>query len=234
MRKHVPNALSCLNLFSGCVGIVLAFEDKLVYAAFVIIFATIIDFFDGLAARVLKAYSATGEQLDSLADIVSFGILPSTIIYEMFMRSELHSSIGGQYLNYMAFLIAVFSALRLAKFNIDPRQSENFIGLPTPANALVIASLPGISIEDNFLAQWIQSPVFLAIFTLVMAFLLVSELPLFSFKFRNGSWNDNKFRYILLVTGSILILFLKFTAFPIIFFLYLILSLIQFKTLTAK
>ncbi|MXV15383.1 CDP-diacylglycerol--serine O-phosphatidyltransferase [Hufsiella ginkgonis] len=228
MKKHVPNALSCLNLFSGCVGIVLAFQDQLVYAGFIIILATIIDFFDGLTARLLKAYSETGEQLDSLADIVSFGILPSVIIYQLFLRSPSLGTVST-FLNFSAFLIAVFSALRLAKFNIDPRQTDNFIGLPTPANALVIASLPGISEANVTLSNYILNPFFLFVFTLGMGLLLIAEIPLMSLKFRSKKLDDNLFRYILLISGSILILIFKFTAFPMIFFIYVGLSLVQFK-----
>ncbi|MEY3679312.1 MAG: hypothetical protein RI924_1453 [Bacteroidota bacterium] len=140
MKKHIPNTLTCLNLFSGCVGLVFAFENQLIFAAYAIGISAMLDFFDGMTARLLKAYSEIGKELDSLADVVSFGVLPSLIIYQLFKTStSVHA-----YLPYLAFMIAVFSALRLAKFNVDTRQSEHFIGLPTPANALLIGSLPFI------------------------------------------------------------------------------------------
>src|ERR1700740_2323055 len=141
MKKHLPNAITCANLFSGCIGIVFCFKENLIYAAYAIFLAAIFDFFDGLASRVLQSFSGIGKDLDSLADMVSFGVLPSVIIYELFLQAPQIEHVST-YLNYIAFLIPVFSALRLAKFNIDERQTEIFIGLPTPANAILIASLP--------------------------------------------------------------------------------------------
>lgn len=229
MKKHIPNAITCLNLLSGCIGIVLAFQGKLADAGYAIIIAAVFDFLDGLAARLLHAYSAIGKELDSLADIVSFGVLPSVIIYQLFLMAP---PVGGLsvYLNFTAFIIAVFSALRLAKFNIDERQSENFIGLPTPANALLISSLPMILKEGNgFLSAYILNPFFLFIFSLGMGLLLVVEIPLISLKFRNMKLKDNLYRYILLFSGLILILIFKFAAVPVILFLYILLSVIQFR-----
>ncbi|OZA56958.1 MAG: CDP-diacylglycerol--serine O-phosphatidyltransferase, partial [Sphingobacteriales bacterium 39-40-5] len=141
MKKHIPNSVTCLNLFSGCLGIVFAFQGNLIWASYAIVIAAVFDFFDGMLARLLKAYSDIGKELDSLADMVSFGVLPSVIIYQLFALSP-QIDFGADWLSFSAFIIAVFSALRLAKFNIDTRQSENFIGLPTPANALLIASFP--------------------------------------------------------------------------------------------
>jgi CDP-diacylglycerol--serine O-phosphatidyltransferase len=135
LKKHFPNAITCANLFSGCVGIVLAFKGELVAASYAIFLSAIFDFFDGLASRVLKSFSGIGKDLDSLADVVSFGVLPAVIMYQLFLQGHQIDNVST-YLNFIAFLIAVFSALRLAKFNTDTRQSENFIGLPTPANAI--------------------------------------------------------------------------------------------------
>ena len=230
MKRHVPNFITCLNLFSGCVGIVFAFQGELVIAGYAILAAAILDFFDGMAARLLKAYSEIGKELDSLADVVSFGVLPSVIIYQLFLQSPQVGNIS-QYLNFSAFLIAIFSALRLAKFNIDERQAENFIGLPTPANALLIASLPMILAQGNwFFSAYILNPFFLFIFSLGMSILLVTEIPLISLKFKNLKINDNLFRYILVVSGIVLILIFKFAAVPLIVFIYILLSLIQFRT----
>lgn len=229
MKKHVPNALSCLNLFSGCIGIVMAFENNLEFSCYVILLAAVIDFFDGTAARMLKAYSDTGKQLDSLADIVSFGILPSVILYQMFVAAG-NGDPAGDYLHYLAFVIAVFSALRLAKFNIDDRQTEHFMGLATPANALVIASLPIIrSTAEGTFPDLLSNTNFLIAFTLLMSFLLVADIPMISFKFKSNRGKENMFRYILLVSAFLLILFFQFYAFPVIFLLYLTLSFIQFK-----
>ena len=229
MKKHVPNAITCLNLFTGCLGIVFAFQGELIFAAYAILVAIVFDFFDGMLARLLKTYSEIGKELDSLADMVSFGVLPSAIIYQLFLQSPQLGSISN-WLNLSSFLIAVFSALRLAKFNIDPRQSENFIGLPTPANALLIASFPMILNEGNFfLSSYILNPFSLFIFSLGTGILLVAEVPLISLKFKTLKVSDNLLRYILIFSSLILLLILKFVAVPIIIFLYFLLSLIQFR-----
>jgi CDP-diacylglycerol---serine O-phosphatidyltransferase len=229
MKKHIPNFITCLNLFSGCIGIVYAFKGELTIASYAILIAAIFDFFDGMIARLLKAYSDIGKELDSLADMVSFGVLPSVIVYQLFLQSPQVGSVSP-FLNMSAFLIAVFSALRLAKFNIDERQSENFIGLPTPANAMLIASLPMILVQDNwFLTAYILNPFFLFIFSLGMSILLVTEIPLISLKFKSLNFNDNLFRYILVFSAIVLVLIFKFAAVPLIVFIYILLSLIQFR-----
>ncbi len=228
MRKHIPNAITCLNLFSGCVGIAYAFNNNLIYAGYAIIIAALFDFADGLIARGLGVYSPLGKELDSLADIISFGLLPSVIVYQLFLAAPQLGEIST-YLNYSAFLITIFSALRLAKFNIDVRQSEHFIGLPTPASALLIASLPMIVSEaGGFWSDYIRNPYFLFIFSLGMGFLLVMEVPLISLKFKSPGLNENLFRYILLFAAALLILLFKFAAVPIIIFIYIVLSVIQF------
>lgn len=229
MRKHIPNAITCLNLLSGCLGIVFAFQGELVIAGYAILIAAIFDFLDGMLSRLLKAYSEIGKELDSLADMVSFGVLPSVIIYQLFLQSPQLGSLST-WLNFSAFLIAIFSALRLAKFNIDVRQTENFIGLPTPANALLIASFPMIIDQGNFfLSSYILNPFFLFVFSLGMGILLVTEIPLISLKFKSIRLSDNLLRYILLFSSLILLLIFKFAAVPIIIFLYFLISLIQFK-----
>ena len=230
MKKHIPNTLTCLNLLSGCIGIVFAFNSSLfIYSCYAIFIAAVLDFCDGLAARMLKSYSEMGRELDSLADMVSFGVLPSIIVYQLFLQAPQLENISI-YLNFSAFLIAIASALRLAKFNIDIRQSENFIGLPTPANALLIASLPMIISGGNrFLSDYILNAYFLFIFSLGMSLLLVMQFPLISLKFKNFDLNNNLYRYILLFSGILLILIFKFVAAPIILFLYIILSIIQFR-----
>ena len=229
MKRHLPNFITCLNLFSGCVGIVYAFKGELIIAGYAIFLAAVFDFFDGFIARLIKAYSDIGKELDSLADVVSFGVLPSVIIYQLFLQSPQVGTVSP-YLNMSAFLIAIFSALRLAKFNVDVRQAENFIGLPTPANAALIASLPMILAQDNwFFTSYILNPFFLFIFTLGMSILLVTEIPLISLKFKTLNWNDNLFRYILVISALVLVIIFKFAAVPIIVFIYILLSLIQFR-----
>lgn len=222
MKKHIPNTITCLNLFSGCVGLVYAFQGELIYAGYAILISAVLDFFDGMLARLLNAYSEIGKELDSLADVVSFGVLPSAMVYELLKQL----SPEGSYLPYTAFLIAIFSALRLAKFNIDPRQTENFIGLPTPANALFMMSLPYFIAFEAF-SGFVKHPATLVGITIVMSLLLVAELPLFSLKFKSLGWSANFYRYLLIAVALILILLLKFAAIPFIIIFYLILSSIQ-------
>lgn len=229
MKKHIPNFVTCLNLFSGCLGIVFAFQGNLTWASYAIVIAAILDFFDGMLARLLKAYSEIGKELDSLADVVSFGVLPSVIIYHLFALSP-QPEFDVTWISLSAFVIAVFSALRLAKFNIDTRQSENFIGLPTPASALLIASFPLIIAESNtYFADFILNTWFLLIFSLTMSMLLVAEVPLISLKFKTLDLKENMLRYILVITSVLLLLFFKFEAVPMIIMVYFMISLVQFR-----
>ena len=228
VRKHVPNAITCANLFSGCVGIVFAFQGELIVAAYAVLLAAIFDFFDGFASRVLKSFSGIGKELDSLADMVSFGVLPSVILYQLFLQAPQIDKISP-YLNFIAFLIPVFSALRLAKFNTDSRQAEIFIGLPTPANGMLIGSFPLIMDQYPGLNRYILNPYGLSAFAIIMCALLVAEMPLMSLKFKNRNFNKNIYRYLLLLFSAILILFFKFAAVPVVIFMYIALSIIQFK-----
>lgn len=232
MKQHIPNAITCLNLFSGCVGVVLAFDGLLIEAGYAILIAAIFDFLDGLFARLLHVTSPTGKELDSLADMVSFGFLPSVIIFKM-LNATPAVAYGGQWIQYSAFLITIFSALRLAKFNLDTRQSTVFIGLPTPACALFILSLPHIALsKDPILSAYVENPLILITLTLALSFLLISEIPLMSLKFKDFSINNNLYRYLLLVCAFILIFVLHLTAIPLIIILYVILSLVQFNKLS--
>jgi CDP-diacylglycerol--serine O-phosphatidyltransferase len=209
---------------------VFAFNGELHFASYAILISAVLDFLDGMLARWLKAYSEIGKQLDSLADMVSFGVLPSVIIYHIFLLSP-QTAPYSTFLNYSAFLIAVFSALRLAKFNIDTRQTENFIGLPTPANSLLIASFPIIMDKNtSFFMNYIMNPYFLFIFSLGMGLLLVSEIPLISLKFKSLKFSDNLLRYTLIASSLILLLLFQFAAIPIILCLYFLISFIQFRT----
>jgi len=228
MKQHIPNTVTCLNLFSGCLGIVFAFNGDLIFASYAILIAAVLDFLDGMLARLLKAYSELGKQLDSLADMVSFGVLPSVIIYHLFLIANTNPSLD--ILKYSAFIIAVFSGLRLAKFNIDTRQSENFIGLPTPANALLISSFPILLVENNaFLIDYLMNPYSILTFSLLMSFLLISEIHLISLKFKTLSLSKNLLRYILIASSIILLFTIQIGAIPIIMVLYLTISIVHFK-----
>lgn len=225
--KHLPNFITCLNLLSGCIGVVASFQGSLTIACLAILVAACFDFFDGMAARLLHYTSPIGKELDSLADVISFGLLPSCIIYQLISTAiPANNSLG--YLAYGAFILTVFSALRLAKFNIDQRQASHFIGLPTPSSALVVCSLPFIIRQ---FPQWtfIQNHWLLLTLTLVLSGLLVAEIPLLSLKFKTFDLRSNLSRYILLLTGLILLVFLNFAAVPLIIGIYIIISVIQFN-----
>ncbi len=231
MRKHLPNAVTCLNLFSGCIGVVLAFNDQLILASYTIIIALLFDFFDGMVARLLNVHSPMGKELDSLADMVSFGLLPAVIIFQLFKFTPV-IDYDTAILPYSAFLLTIFSALRLAKFNIDQRQAEVFIGLPTPAAAMVVMSLPHIAQGKNLLVHaYVQNPVILLILTFTLSFLLVAELPLLSLKFKRLDFKSNKMRYILLFGAILLLFWLKLAAIPLIILWYILLSLLEFQNL---
>ena len=179
IRKHIPDSITSMNLLCGVMGVILTMEGRPDLGFLMMIGGALFDFFDGLSARLLKASSGIGKELDSLADVVSFGVLPSLMLFK---------ACGSMPMKYITLLIAVFSALRLAKFNLDERQHEGFLGLPTPASAMVCGSLayyvhiaPG-----SFLASWCAGPVFLPVLSIILCALLVSEIPMFSMKFGGG------------------------------------------------
>lgn len=204
IRKHIPNAITCLNLFSGCIAIVFAFQGAYMTAACLIAMAAVFDFLDGFAARLLKAYSPIGKELDSLADIVSFGVAPGAMIYS-FISDMSYATDNSESLAYFAFLIPVFSALRLAKFNIDERQTTSFIGLPTPANALFWAF--GIAGSFEYVLDTTFDPLIVIAVTIFFSWLLVSNIPMFSLKFKHYKWQGNRKRYYFLA-GCIILLIL--------------------------
>jgi CDP-diacylglycerol--serine O-phosphatidyltransferase len=208
---------------------VLAFNQQLAWASAAILAAALFDFADGLAARALRAYSAMGKELDSLADMVSFGVLPACIVYQLLLQGPQLPGISP-WLNWVAFLIPVFSGWRLAKFNTDDRQQEIFYGLPTPANAIFTASLPLILLQQGkFAHQLVLNPYALSAYVVCICLLMVVDLPLLSLKFKNTSLADNIYRYLLLLLAAILIVIFKFAAIPAIIVLYVALSIIQFR-----
>ena len=236
-KKAIPSSITLLNLLCGCLSVVCAFKGQLPIAAFFIILATFFDFFDGFSARLLHCQSEFGKQLDSLADVVTFGMAPAVIVFQMLKTSVYlpQVSFGDENLMpYIAFIIVLFSALRLAKFNIDIRQSEIFIGLPTPANAIFIAALPLIlwyfNGSDTFIAQWsrliFNNFYFLSVLVFLMSYLLIAELPLMSFKFKTYSWKNNKTKYLFVIFSILLLTILNFIAIPLIIIFYIILSVV--------
>lgn len=229
MKKHIPNAITCGNLLCGCAGVVAVLvRNELLTASYLIFLAAVLDFLDGFLARLLKAYSPIGKELDSLADMVTFGLLPSVIIFRLLgqsMQGPEYDLVTYSAVPHAAFIIAVFSALRLAKFNVDPRQSDSFIGVPTPANALLIASLPLILRDHPDWFGFIVRPGFLIAFSVVMSLLLVAELPLFALKFKTYAFRPNAVRYLFLGVSALLLVTLGATAVPVIIALYLLVSL---------
>lgn len=224
IRRNIPNALTCSNLLCGCIGVVEAFHNNLILSCLLIGVALIFDFLDGFVARLLKVTSPIGRDLDSLADVVTFGVLPSIIMYQLLMQSI--PDLFGIWKAYAAFIIAIFSAIRLAKFNNDPRQSDSFIGVPTPANAMFIASLPLIvHTESAFWKDIIVNTTNLLVLSAVMSYALIMELPLIALKFKNFGWKGNESRFLLIGITVLLLFTLKFLAVPAILVVYVLLSI---------
>ena len=228
MKKHIPNFITSLNLFSGCVAIVMAFEGAFLWVVFWVIIAAIFDFLDGMAARVLNAPSKIGKELDSLADVVSFGVAPAVAVFIMLRSytSYLESLATIQsYIPYLAFIIPVFSALRLAKFNIDERQTSSFLGLPTPANALFwisyVYGMYNISTTNNFM-------LFLTLLLIiVLSLLMVSEIPMFSFKLKNMQLKGNEKPLLLSVCAITLLLLCGVSGLAWTVLLYILISIVS-------
>lgn len=226
ITRHIPNTVTCCNLLSGCVAIVMAHQGCYQAALGFIVLGAIFDFFDGLLARALKAYSPLGKELDSLADDVTFGVAPAMMVFSLMHEVALPAWLApvAGLLPYAAFLIAAFSALRLAKFNIDTRQTTSFIGLPTPANALFWGSL--IVGAHDFLVADTLTFLYLIILVLLTSWLLVAEIPMFSLKFKNLSWRDNKVQFIFLLGCIPLVLFLQLAGLAAVIIWYALLSLL--------
>jgi CDP-diacylglycerol--serine O-phosphatidyltransferase len=261
IKKHIPNAITCCNLLCGCLAIVQAFEGNLVYSAYLVGLAAIFDFFDGFAARMLKVSSPIGKDLDSLADMVTFGVVPGIVMFKLLQINEFsyeNAVYSFQFIRgieYLAFTIPIFSAIRLAKFNNDIRQSDSFIGVPTPANAILIGSLTLIILpfikkqfynlsnqsNENFIdvttpGELVDRLFFihcmLLFITLIFSFLLVSELPLFALKFKHFKWKDNEIRFVFLGLSLVMLVALQFIGIPLIIILYILMSVIS--NLTKK
>ena len=222
--KHLPNFLTCCNLFSGCVATVMALQADYTAAFVFIILGALFDFLDGMAARLLKAFSPIGAHLDSLADQVSFGVAPSAMLFSLLGEITLPTIFDPivEVVPYLGFLIAIFSGLRLAKFNVDTRQTTSFIGLPVPANALFWGSLIVAYREELFSHDWLLVPLFVGI--LLFSYLLVSELPMFSLKFKSLSWKANKVSYSFLLVCVPLIIFFGIGSLAFIILWYILLS----------
>ncbi|MBE6273132.1 MAG: CDP-diacylglycerol--serine O-phosphatidyltransferase [Bacteroides sp.] len=229
ITRHIPNFVTACNLFSGCIAAVMAFQANYEAAILFIILGATFDFFDGMLARLFHVSGPLGKELDSLADDITFGFAPSVIVFSLFKEVQYPAFMQSMadIFPYTAFIIAVFSALRLGKFNIDPRQSSSFIGLPTPANALFWGSL--VVGGHSFLISDAFNALYLFILVLLMSYLLVAELPMFSLKFKNLSWKDNKISYIFLLVCIPLLVIFRISGFAAIILWYILLSLLTKK-----
>ncbi|TSA28935.1 MAG: CDP-diacylglycerol--serine O-phosphatidyltransferase [Bacteroidetes bacterium] len=237
-KQHIPNTLTACNLIAGLAAITLVLEGDLVMASVFIFIASLFDFLDGAAARLLDAYSELGKQLDSLADLISFGVAPGMIMFTLLSAGcEGSCNILERYhiTPYFALLIPVCSAFRLAKFNIDLRQGEHFIGMPTPATAIFFASIPLVLfyqvnqfslIPLGFFADFFSNTRVLAILTVLFSYLMISDFHIFSMKFRRMSWKGNEVRYLFLILAAVSLILFAICAIPLIIALYFILSLV--------
>ena len=234
MKKHIPNSITCCNLISGSIATGFAFAGNIKVALLLIIIGAVFDFFDGMLARLLNVSSPIGKELDSLADVITFGLAPSTIIFSQLhvMSYPIFLEPLRDYLPYAAFIMAAFSALRLAKFNLDERQALGFIGLPTPANALFWGSLlvgVGEKLETRPWALY-----FILAGVLISSWLLVSEIPMFALKFKHWSFKGNEVKYLFLITCCPLVFIFGISSFAIIIAWYVILSAIVKQSPTKQ
>jgi CDP-diacylglycerol---serine O-phosphatidyltransferase len=242
MKRHIPNFVTLLNVFCGSVAVIFAVNGNMKLTAFFVFLGVFFDFFDGLLARKLKVQSNLGLQLDSLADMITSGLVPGLVIFHLFnlagpdwIELSANQSITGlsmssnSFLPFFGLFITLASAYRLANFNIDENQTDAFIGLPTPANALLILSLPLIMEFQNsdIMNAIILNKWFLIAVTLVSSYLLNSNIKLLALKFKNWTFKDNAARYILIILAAILLIVFQFAAIPLIIILYIIISLLN-------
>ena len=226
IKKHIPNTITCCNLISGCIATYYAFCDQYEYALLFIIIGAVFDFFDGMSARLLNVSSPIGKELDSLADDITFGFAPSAMIFSYLCTFHIHLII----VPFLAFVMAAFSALRLAKFNLDERQALGFIGLPTPANALFWGSL--IAGAGSWLATVPYIIYILLAGVFLSSYLLIAEIPMFALKFKHWGWKGNEVKYIFILSCIPLLLLLGVSGVAAIIAWYIVLSVATTKKTT--
>ena len=224
LKKHIPNTITCCNLISGCIATYFAFLSDFEMALLFIIIGAVFDFFDGMSARLLGVSSPIGKELDSLADDITFGFAPSAIVFSYLKTQELPLP----YLEYTVFLMAAFSALRLAKFNLDERQATGFIGLPTPANALFWGSaIVGLQ-QHCIYYDWLNPSILGCVYC--SCYLLIAEIPMFALKFKHWGWKGNEIKYIFVISCIPLLLLLGVSGIAAIILWYVVLSKIAVLT----
>jgi len=245
MKKHIPNLFTLMNLFAGMIAVIMAATDELILAAFFVFLGIFFDFFDGFFARKFKVEGELGKQLDSLADMVTSGVVPGIVMFQLMLKAtkgmwfmELSCEIGNwqeyqetyyYFIPFSGMIITLAAAYRLANFNIDERQTSSFIGLPTPAFSIFIMSLPLILFysENMFFIGLLQNIYVLAAITLIGSYLMNAEIPLFSLKFKNYGWKGNEVKYVFLLATVIMLFLLKTVAIPLTIILYILLSVIE-------
>ncbi len=223
MKKHIPNIITCCNLISGCIATYWAFQSEHQLALLFIVIGAAFDFCDGMTARLLHVSSPIGKELDSLADDITFGFAPSAIIFDFLCQQHIHHPL----VPFLAFIMAAFSALRLAKFNLDERQAMGFIGLPTPANALFWGAL--IVGAGDWLSS---SPLYIygmLALVFVFSYLLVSEVPMFALKFKTWGWKGNEVKYIFVISSAVMLAALGIAGIAVVILWYIILSALCYK-----
>ena len=250
IKKHIPNLITSLNLLSGVIAVLFAVKDQLVFAAFFVFLGIFFDFFDGLAARLLNVQGELGKQLDSLADVVTSGVVPGIVLFQLIRKSSgwdselsyfdkttLVENFNSTVLfSLIGLLFTVAAAYRLANFNIDERQSSSFIGLPTPAATLVVLSLPLIIAYGNndLASSLIENKWFLIGLTVLLSFFMNYEIPLFSLKFKDFGWKNNKVKFIFIGLTIVASVIFQFIAIPLVIILYVLLSLIAKKEIATN
>lgn len=228
IKRHVPNAITCCNLLSGCFSVLFLLKDMPVKAALMIFVAAVFDFFDGFMARLLKAHSSIGGDLDSLSDVVSFGVAPGFIMYFLIglsLETPAWPFFGIDLLPCLAFLLPVFSALRLARFNVDSSQTTSFVGLPAPAMAVFMASLPLAFRQLGVLWDGVLNPYVGVVIVVVFSFMMVCRRRFISFKMKSAGWKGNETRWIIVAVGLFGLAAFQWVAFPFILLFYVLMSL---------
>lgn len=229
ITRNIPNTITCCNLISGCIAIHFAFLCQPATALLCIIIGAVFDFFDGMTARLLGVSSPIGKELDSLADVITFGAAPATMVFSLLHTIDYPTALEPvrEVLPYTAYIIAAFSALRLAKFNLDERQATSFIGLPTPANALFWGSL--IVGAGNVITSSPGMLFVILALILLSSYALVAEIPMFALKFKSWGWKGNELRYLFIISCFPLLIIFRTSGFAIIIAWYIILSAINNK-----
>ena len=226
IKKHIPNTITCCNLISGCIATYFAFQTDYQMSLVFIIIGAVFDFFDGMTARLLHVSSPIGKELDSLADDITFGFAPSAMVFSLLKSFHIHLTV----VPFLAFIMAAFSGLRLAKFNLDERQAMGFIGLPTPANALFWGALiVGLKDQMPEMMHHTEYAYVVLLMVFVSSYLLVSEIPMFALKFKHWGWKGNEVKYIFVLSCIPLLLFLGVIGIAAIILWYVLLSALTHK-----